>query len=257
MVALVTDRSRNSDADDPGTLVALGVLAALVACVAHEAVGHGGACLATGAEVTRLTTLFFRCSRGSDLTDVAGPLGSLGLGLLAAALVRFAPRSARTLRLGALTTAVIALCWFFGQLARDAAFATDDWAFAVRRPALRVVLVALGVAGYVAVIRLAVEPAAEIAQGRRWRLLAPWLAALAAATVMGALWTGHAWIGARESLQTFGLAPLGYLLTIRAALRRPAPDGEPIGPAWGLIAAAGAALLAFYVTMGQGLGPLA
>jgi hypothetical protein len=39
----------HGERDDLATLAAIGVLAAMAAGLGHEALGHGGACLATGA----------------------------------------------------------------------------------------------------------------------------------------------------------------------------------------------------------------
>jgi hypothetical protein len=256
MVTLSTGRSRNPDIDNPLTLTALGVLAATLAAVAHEAVGHGGACLASGAQVVRLTALFFRCSVGSDLTDVAGPVGSLACGAAAAVLLRWGWAWGVTARVFLLTLSAITLFWFFGQLARDAAFGTDDWAFAslgVRRWTL----VVIGVLGYIATLRLCVGAARAIGGGWR-RFLIPYAAAAGSAVIAGLLWRGHVQRAALEGLLTLGLAPVGYLWALRAALRRPANIEPEVvrgdGP-W--IAAAIVVYTAFLLTMARGLGPLA
>src|SRR5215470_6235351 len=47
--------------DDGATLAALGIAAYLIADVLHEVVGHGTACLMSGARITLLTSVYFRC----------------------------------------------------------------------------------------------------------------------------------------------------------------------------------------------------
>lgn len=254
MVRAVTRRSRNPDLDDPATLAAVGILAATLAQLSHEAVGHGTACLAAGGEIVRLSALFFRCRHGNDLVDLAGPLGSLACGLLALAGLRIA--RGPTARLFLLTLAMTALFWFFGQLARDAGFATDDWAFAVHSLGPRIGLAAIGVAGYAALIRGLVGPARSLAAGPEpaRRLLTPWLAAIVSAVLAGALFRHDPTRGALEGLLTLGAACLGWLLTVRAESRGAVAAGPAIGRSWAWIGAAGVAFAAFALVVAPGLG---
>lgn len=250
MVRLVTSRTRKSDLDDLPTLAAVGILAATAAAVAHEAVGHGGACLAVGGEVTRLTSIFFRCRGGGDLVDAAGPLAQLAWGAAALAIACVS-RLPPILRLFLLTTAAISLLWVFGQLVRDAALAADDWAFTARSPALRWSHVAIGAAGYALTVRLLVRPARALAGGDVRRLVVPWAVGALSAALAGALWSGHRLDGVRDSLLAVALAPLGYLLTIRSAVRSGEPPA-PIGRSWPWILAAVAVYAAFAFSLGLG-----
>lgn len=257
---LVTSRSRNPDIDDPATLVAVGVLAATLAAAAHEALGHGGACLAQGGEVTLLTSIYFHCRGAGDLTDAAGPLGSLAFGAAAFGALRAWPRADAALRLFLATCAAVGLFWFFGQLARDAALVVDDWAFAARSAPVGWTLAALGVLGYAATVRLLAAPTQALAGASRRetlrRLLVPWAAAAASAMLAGALWRGDRPAGVWEGFLTLGVAPLGYLLDVRRAARQPSP-GAAIPRSWPWILAAAAAYAAFALTQGLGLGRLA
>lgn len=261
MVRLVTFRSRNPDIDDPPTLIAVGVLAATLAAAAHEALGHGGACLAQGGEVTLLTSLYFHCRGAGDLTDVAGPIGSLTFGGAAFAALRGLPRAGATSRLFLLNSAAIGLFWFFGQLARDAALAVDDWAFAARSAPVGWALAALGVAGYAATIRQLADPAGALAGEDRHatlrRLLMPWAAGVVAVMIAGALWRGDRPGGVWEAFLTLGVAPAGYLLDVRRAARAPTGPGPAIPRSWPWILAAAAAFAAFALTQGLGIGRLA
>ncbi|QIG81480.1 hypothetical protein [Stakelama tenebrarum] len=98
--------------DDALTLGALAAGAACVAALAHEAVGHGTACLIEGGRVTLLTATFFGCEGGGVLTDMAGPFGGLTAGLVAL-LVQNRFRSAAW-RYFCAMLAAFSLCWFAG-----------------------------------------------------------------------------------------------------------------------------------------------
>ncbi|MET0274213.1 MAG: hypothetical protein ABW360_14595 [Phenylobacterium sp.] len=241
-------------------MTALGLLAAVVTSVAHEWVGHGGMCLANGGEATLLTSMIFRCQGGGAVTDLAGPLGGLTCGLAAFALIKL-ERSA-TFRLFLLMTGAIALFWYFGQLAQSAAVNTGDWAFAAQAlgwPGFwRPVAVVLGVGGYLLTVALATREARVLAggPGAAWRLRVPYLAAVVAAVIAGALWdkdrVGSVW----ENLLAVGIAPLGYLWAVRVALRT--PSGEAAIPrSWPWIVVSAALFTAFCLTAGLGLGRLA
>src|SRR5258708_35955427 len=55
-----------------GTLAAIAAVAFIVACVSHEAVGHGGMCLAVGGRIALLTSVYFHCANGGPITHAAG-----------------------------------------------------------------------------------------------------------------------------------------------------------------------------------------
>jgi hypothetical protein len=63
------------------TLAALGVVAYVSETLLHEAVGHGGACLALGGRVESIAPLYMRCSVTAPALAAAGP----GMNLLAGA----------------------------------------------------------------------------------------------------------------------------------------------------------------------------
>lgn len=255
--------------DDPATLVSIGVLAAIAASLAHEALGHGGACLASGGRITLLTSIFFWCLGPDVLTTVAGPLGGLTLTAAAGAgLIAMPNRSAGALRLALLFVAVFAGCWTFGQLMVEAVgLQTDDWALAARHAdwpaAWRLVAGLCGATGYLAIMRLSAVEARRQAAGSaspRLRLLAPWAAAVIAMTIAGALWRKHSASGAAEDFRTFAIAPIGYGWAVWRVLRS---GGEPERTAavirrdWRWIVLTAAVYLLFAGVLGQGVGQLA
>src|SRR5690348_441983 len=55
--------------DDPATVIAVGALAAILATLCHETLGHGLGCFGSGGHITLLTSVWFRCSKGSAISD--------------------------------------------------------------------------------------------------------------------------------------------------------------------------------------------
>lgn len=111
--------------DDTATVLAAGVLAATLAAVFHETIGHGIGCAAIGGDVTLLTSIWYRCHGATSLTDAGGAIAGVMaiIGVLAyAAIVRWIAvllRSAaapgpRAIRLAYLGSAVSAA--FAGQM---------------------------------------------------------------------------------------------------------------------------------------------
>jgi hypothetical protein len=77
-------------------LGALGILAYAASMMTHEALGHGGYCLARGGHNILLTTLGERCSIQPPGIEAAGPSLQFGSGLLAWFVVRrLSPGAAR------------------------------------------------------------------------------------------------------------------------------------------------------------------
>ena len=72
----------SSPKDDIPTALAAGILAATLAAVVHETVGHGMGCLTDGGMITVLTSIWFRCQGAAGLTVAAGPVASAVVGLV-------------------------------------------------------------------------------------------------------------------------------------------------------------------------------
>ncbi len=256
MVESVTPHSRKSDIDDAATLVAVGVLAATVAAVSHEVIGHAGGCLARGGEVTLLTSIYFHCLGGGDLVDALGPIGGLVCGVAAFALLRPARGWPTAIRLFLLSLGATALFWFFAQLARDTMGAVDDWAFTRASP-WRWPLAVVGVAGYWLVLRAVTREMRAIGGGAR-RFLIPYAAGALSAAVAGAFWEGHRLASATEGVLAVGIASLGYVYALRLALRGPAAAKAPAAPGvWPWIVVSAPAYAVFVLIVGRGLGRLA
>jgi hypothetical protein len=202
-------------ADHLPTLCAIGVLAAMAAGLAHEAIGHAGACLLQGGEVALLSVIWFRCVGGGTLADLGGPLGGLAGGLAGLALVAWCPPSTVRARLFGLVLAAFALFWFSAQLVSDALTAGDDWgafAAATRLPdSWRIVAAAAGTLAYAATIGLVWLFCRAIgggAPGRR-RYLIPYVAGALALIGCAAIRPNDG--SALETARAVALAPLGYV----------------------------------------------
>jgi len=229
---------------DPATLASVGVLAATLAAVWHEAVGHGLGCMIDHGEITLLTSIFFRCRGATALTDATGPFASLIAGVAGFAI---RPGS-RTGRLFWGMFGGIGLLWFSGQLVAHAATNGDDWFFIAHAmgwsPVWRPIAVLVGVCAYAAAvkaIRTAVSGPIRLA----------YAASVLSAVVAGLMWHPAPIRSAVEGFLTIGILPLGLLFAERET------DPAPVVRSWRWIAAAALVYAAFLLTQGRGLGSAA
>ncbi len=95
------------------TLVSIGTMSYIIADIAYEAIGHGGACLIAGGKITLLTSVYFRSETHSFITDTFGPLANLAMGLLLWTLLRRANHFKAYSQLLLLHTMTFNLFWFF------------------------------------------------------------------------------------------------------------------------------------------------
>jgi hypothetical protein len=213
-----------SPKDDIPTVLAAGVLAATLAAVIHESVGHGVGCLTEGGTITVLTSIWFRCRGAGSLTVAAGPAASLVAGLACLLLLRrWRPNGG--MQLAITLSAAFNLFWFAGQLIFHAITNGDTWAVMARMHHWpewwRPVSIALGAVCYVAA-------AAAIINSQRLNGQLPWGAILYsyAAGTFSAMLAGLMWApmpirSALEGLLALGAAPAGLLAIAAAARREP------------------------------------
>jgi hypothetical protein len=115
------------------TLGAIAALAFIVACMAHEVVGHGGVCLALGGHITLLSSVYSHCSSGGIVTAAAGPLMSLTVGAICwAVLWRASPSLSANWRLFIVFAMAFNLFWGAGYFVSSAVTNDGDWAFVLR-----------------------------------------------------------------------------------------------------------------------------
>jgi hypothetical protein len=254
--------------DDTPTLLAAGVLAYVAQTMLHEAVGHGGVCLAQGHRVTMLAPLWMRCSDVTKPMVAAGPAANVLAALLCLAALRvLTPRHPVAGLLLWLSFAFNALVACF-YLAVGAATGFGDWpalfarvdpSFLWRMPAALIAVLGcylcLGLAGGL-FRRLAGH--GPVAQARLWRR-ALW-PATGAATVACAAEI----VGGRAGLVPLLLA-LGCTLAVGLSLTslsdavfrvRPGDrDLGPVGRSFPLIVLAVAVAAGFVFAIGPGLDP--
>ncbi|MCX7360094.1 MAG: hypothetical protein NT015_18390 [Alphaproteobacteria bacterium] len=118
--------------DDIATVAAIAVLAACIATVAHEAVGHGLTCLALGGDIAQLTSVYFQCSVPSTAIAAGGPIGNLVAAALCFWLFSRTSANATRTRLLLLLTMAFGIFWFAGYLGYSAARQTGDLYFVAR-----------------------------------------------------------------------------------------------------------------------------
>jgi hypothetical protein len=235
--------------------VLLGMVAFVCACVSHEAIGHGGACLATGGRVVLLTSVFFRCEPGSSFVDVAGTLMNLAVaGLAWLAWTKGTPSP--TLRLFAIFVFAFNALWGTGYLIYSAVLDTGDLAFVwrlnpVAEPWLWRIL--LGVAGVFLYSR-AMRTLAPLLPPRLPVLLV-YLSAGALAVSSVTLARTDLLAAVREALAESLLASAG-LAYLALVSRRPHDVDTNAAPISGWFTMAAVPIIGvFLYSLGRGLGP--
>lgn len=80
------------------TVVAITAIVHALGSLLHEGLGHGGACLATGAHPVSLTSVYFDCSRNNRWVSAGGTLVNFAAGFLCWLLLRRSRESSPRLR---------------------------------------------------------------------------------------------------------------------------------------------------------------
>ncbi len=245
--------------DDVPTLIAIGVLVSLVASLAHEVLGHGLGCRIDGGHITLVTFLVFRCAGAGALADGGGPVGVIVAGSLALAIAALIKRRPSLLRLFLFNLGAISLLWACGQAIEEAFDGSDDWGHVAAdlgwTHAWHLMVGAVAVLGYAAIVRVSGRLSAIIAGGRAIRLWLPHGAATVSAVVLGALWHGGRTGSALDGFLSFGVAPIGYLLVARRAAQGNAVD-DLVGRNLAFVVFVAAAWIAFALTVAGGIGRL-
>lgn len=232
------------------TLCALSVIAFVVACVAHEAVGHGFACLGTGGNITLVTSVYFRCQPSVPLVDAAGPLMNF---VVAAASSLALGRLCHLPRLTAFLALLLAFSglWSSGYLIYSAVANTGDFAFVLRDLSLEprwLWRVCMGVAGiglYWAILVRAVRFAPK-----GMPLSAAYVAVAVVAGISVLFYQGPTLPALKDAALESFVAPIGLLLV---AGRQPSSN-EPVAPnSRAIITLAVVVAALFWFTMGQGI----
>jgi hypothetical protein len=135
---------------DTLTVIAISIVASAVTDILHEALGHGGACMLTGAQPLVVSTVHFECSIDSRVVSAGGTIVNLIAGVICWAAARKvqAPR----LRYFLWLLTVFNLLSAGGYFLYSGIGNIGDWAYVIHdlRPAWawRVGLTALGLVSY-------------------------------------------------------------------------------------------------------------
>jgi len=250
------------NSNDTATVCALAVIAMCVVTFAHEALGHGGACLLLGGQIELLSSSLFHCGLHSGWTDPAGPGMNLLVGLVALIARLASPPGFAKTRLLLLLVTAFSFFWEGGYLLRAMILRDGDLYFFERfltgETALwmRVLGFAVGLAVYVFALRTTSRGLTgmfDVHEGRRVARTA-WIAAVIAAGAAALLYRGAPlWPDVRDALLEIGLASVPLLFIPRA--NEYAPQARAIiGRSWPVIGTAMMVFAVFAVTLGRGIG---
>jgi hypothetical protein len=254
--------STTSASDDTATVIAIGVLAATLAAVCHETLGHGLGCVGAGGHIVLLTSIWFSCSKGAAITDAGGPLGNLLAGSLALVFLGHG-RPSPTHRLLLVLFGALNLFWFMGQLVFESLTQShSDWYWAVQRgwPAVgRPVGSIAGVCGYLLVGRWVSAVIRKNGGLQTHAIRLAYAGAAASAGIAGLMWRPEPLRSALEGFLTLGVAQLGLLRVARSAGGDVGHDVSAgfVPRSWIWIAVCAAIFSIFLVVQARGLGSMA
>jgi hypothetical protein len=243
--------------DDAHTVGAVAIIAMCVATAAHEAVGHGGACLLLGGRITLLTSVYFHCDVKSVYVSPAGPLGNLVAGVAGWAAMQLLPTSFPRTKLFALLLTAFSFFWAFAYLVSSLVTGNGDYAIAFHDflgdhdTLWRDAGIIVGVALYLLFSRWLRSASARLFGARTTRLLqTAWLAATLATIAAATLYAPDRIHAMREAGLEIGVASIPLLIPRRHATG--AGETPPVACSWGWIAAAIMLFVAFSLTLGAG-----
>jgi hypothetical protein len=249
--------------DDVWSIAAIGLLAMCLVTIDHEALGHGGMCLALGGHILELTSSIFRCDLHSRWIAPAGPFANLAMGTTALLVLRFtASRSVRA-RLFLILVAALSYFWEAGYAIHAMHLRDGDMYFAgqdfLGEPSLgwRIAGAALGLALFVFTARWVWRAMLELWVGdltlarRAARIL--WVSATLGAVGAALGYRGAGFSDLRDAALEIGASAFPLLwMPSRGAVQRNA-HAEIIGRDTRLIAAALLIYTVFVATLGRGL----
>ena len=250
------------NSNDTLTVCALAVIAMCVVTVAHEAFGHGSACLLLGGHITLLSSSIFHCDLRSGWIDPAGPAGNLIIGFIAWVARKASPPGFARTRLLLLLVTAFSFFWEGGYLMR-AMIARDgdlyffaQFLFGEPSVAMRAIGFFIGLALYALAVRITARGLSRMFDVREARSVAriAWIAATVAAAAAALLYRGQPlWPDLHDAILEIGAASLPLLLIPRG--NDAAPQARAIiGRSYAFVAAAAIVFAIFAATLGRGIG---
>jgi hypothetical protein len=255
--------------DDAPTIVAIGAIAFVVACVSHEALGHGVATLVVGAKPVILTTCYFTSS-GSDShwIPAGGGIANMAVGGSALLLGRALRDAAASFRFFLVLVAAFNLFFAASYPAYSGIALFGDWAGVISglspSGSWRAVLIAFSVVAYAAALHWTSEVIAPfcgsneahaIRRVNRITLLA-YMAAIVTACAAAAFnpggWTIIFSAGLPAAAASFGLTQMDHFAATRKS-KVSVPNAGPIARSVPWIVAAAAVSTFFVGVLGPGI----
>jgi hypothetical protein len=234
-----------------------------VVTVDHEALGHGGVCLALGGHIQEPTSSVFRCDLPSRWIDPAGPVASLLAGTLALLVASLLPPGRRALRLGLILVTSFSYFWESGYVIKAMATRDGDLYFAgqsfLGEPTWwwRISAAGLGLALYIYTARWSARSLSSLwpdAPAARHVCRTTRCAATLGATLVALAYAGAGVGDLRDAFLEFGAASFPLLLTQSSAGRSASESTSMvIVRSWPVITAATVVFALFVATMGRGL----
>jgi hypothetical protein len=249
--------------DDIATLLALGVLAYALETMIHEALGHGGVCVAQGHVLQVVTPLWMHCDVVTAPMVAAGPVANMIAALVSWIVLRSGLAAVLNLRLFVWLSLVFNGLVAAGYMVVGGAMGFGDWAylFGGISPAWlwRGGLILVGALAYWLLLFATTRAYARFAGADRGafvrRALVPSIGAAVIAVAAQAYGQGGLWGGLVLPLACTLLVGLS-LLGMRDVLPRSAP-ASAYGVAFSLpaIVLALAVAAAYVLVIGPGLPP--
>ena len=249
--------------NDWPTVAALGLLAMCLVTFDHEALGHGGACLALHGRILALSSSVFRCDRFSGLIDAAGPASNILCGLVALAVRALTPPRAVRLRLFLILVTGFSFFWEGGYLLHAMHRQDGDlysfahWWLGTVTVGQRWIGAGLGLALYLLSVRLtAWGLLALFSDAPRARFVAriAWLSAATGSALAALTYTGGVAGDLRDAVLEIGLASFPLLFIPLRGGR--AVEGQPaatIARSYPVILSALIVYAVFVAILGRGL----
>lgn len=111
------------------TLISIGILAYMLADLAHEAIGHGLVSIIIGNKITLLSSVYFRSQPHSFITDAFGPLLNLFAGIVLLIVLKMRSFSGIYVKLFFIIAYVFQMFWFSWMCMYGAVTNSGDLAF--------------------------------------------------------------------------------------------------------------------------------
>lgn len=140
------------------TFSLIGIAAYIFADTIHEVIGHSLACLIIGQHITLLTSVYFRSTPGSVITDLGGPIANLIFGLLIFFVLKHRENMPILTMFLLLLLMAYNFFWFSGTILQSSFSKTGDWTYAIKELNIgsfgKPLLIIVGIDAYYLSIRL-------------------------------------------------------------------------------------------------------